>query len=122
MASLIPEYYELLANKKAIEDRIAAIEGNPQFAKEREFGDKLKSLMGEYDKSAAQVLSILDPDRVQAAPKSRRKRSPSVEKVYTNPHDGQQVTRSGGPFPQLMKEWIEKYGRETVDSWAAPVA
>ena len=87
--------------------------------KEIEFEEKLKTLMGKYDKSLRDVIAILDPAPrkggapAAAAPKQRRAR---VVKVYHNPHTGELIETKGGNHRGL-KAWKEQYGAATVDSW-----
>lgn len=121
MANLIHDYLELLAKRNALDAQIAAIETNPEFARQREFNDKLQALMQDYGKNANQVLSILDPSRSQASPRVERATRTFKKKVYTNPQTGEQVHRAGGPFPSLLKSWMEAHGKEEVESWAKEV-
>ncbi|EKY4114284.1 TPA: histone-like nucleoid-structuring protein, MvaT/MvaU family [Pseudomonas aeruginosa] len=121
MANLIHEYLELVAKRNALDAQIAAIEANPEFAHQREFNDKLQALMQDYGKNANQVLSILDPSRSQASPRAERATRTFKKKVYTNPQTGEQVHRAGGPFPSLLKSWMDAHGKEEVESWAKEV-
>ncbi len=74
--------------------------------------------MKEYDKSAADVLALLDPKPVaatstQAPGTARRKRK---LKVYKNPNTGEVVETRGGN-QKTLKAWKEEHGDETVESW-----
>ena len=113
---------EINATEKAIKEQLAQLESLKNDAglkKEIEFEEKLKTLMGKYDKSLRDVIAILDPAPrkggapAAAAPKQRRAR---VVKVYHNPHTGELIETKGGNHRGL-KAWKEEYGAATVDSW-----
>ena len=113
---------EFRAAEKALQEQLAQLESLKNDAglkKEIEFEEKLKTLMGKYDKSLRDVIAILDPAPrkgcapAAAAPKQRRAR---VVKVYHNPHTGELIETKGGNHRGL-KAWKEQYGAATVDSW-----
>ena len=113
---------EFRAAEKALQEQLAQLESLKNDAglkKEIEFEEKLKTLMGKYDKSLRDVIAILDPAPrkggapAAAAPKQRRAR---VVKVYHNPHTGELIETKGGNHRGL-KAWKEQYGASTVESW-----
>ena len=113
---------EFRAAEKALQEQLAQLESLKNDAglkKEIEFEEKLKTLMGKYDKSLRDVIAILDPAPrkggapAAAAPKQRRAR---VVKVYHNPHTGELIETKGGNHRGL-KAWKEQYGGATVESW-----
>ncbi|MBY8952825.1 transcriptional regulator [Pseudomonas sp. PA-1-2A] len=113
---------EFRAAEKALQEQLAQLESLKNDAglkKEIEFEEKLKTLMGKYDKSLRDVIAILDPAPrkggapAASAPKQRRAR---VVKVYHNPHTGELIETKGGNHRGL-KAWKEQYGAATVDSW-----
>ncbi|MEX5592733.1 histone-like nucleoid-structuring protein, MvaT/MvaU family [Pseudomonas orientalis] len=113
---------EFRAAEKALQEQLAQLESLKNDAglkKEIEFEEKLKKLMGSYDKSLRDVIAILDPNPAKrgatpaAAPKQRRAR---VVKVYQNPHTGELIETKGGNHRGL-KAWKEEHGAATVDSW-----
>ena len=113
---------EFRAAEKALQEQLAQLESLKNDAglkKEIEFEEKLKTLMGKYDKSLRDVIAILDPAPrkggapAAAAPKQRRAR---VVNVYHNPHTGELIETKGGNHRGL-KAWKEQYGAATVDSW-----
>ena len=113
---------EFRAAEKALQEQLAQLESLKNDAglkKEIEFEEKLKTLMGKYDKSLRDVIAILDPAPrkggapAAAAPKQRRA---LVVKVYHNPHTGELIETKGGNHRGL-KAWKEQYGAATVDSW-----
>ena len=113
---------EFRAAEKALQEQLAQLESLKNDAglkKEIEFEEKLKTLMGKYDKSLRDVIAILDPAPrkggapAAAAPKQRRAR---VVKGYHNPPTGELIETKGGNHRGL-KAWKEQYGAATVDSW-----
>ena len=76
--------------------------------------------MEQYGKSVKDVIAIIDPDnkisapvRTTSAPAKRARRV----KQYKNPHTGEVIKTKGGNHKEL-KAWKEKYGADTVESWA----
>uniref|UniRef100_UPI0025C4919D histone-like nucleoid-structuring protein, MvaT/MvaU family n=1 Tax=Halomonas sp. TaxID=1486246 RepID=UPI0025C4919D len=91
---------------------------------ELEFKDRLESLMKEFDKSAADVIAMLDPKPAGSAPKAasapagaRRKRK---LKIYKNPNTGEVVETRGGNH-KTLKAWKDEYSSDTVESWLVRV-
>lgn len=112
---------EFRAAELALKQQLAQLEylkNDVGLKQEIEFEQKLKELLGSYDKSLRDVIAILDPSAYAtgatlAGPKRRRAR---VVKVYHNPHTGELIETKGGNHRGL-KDWKRKYGVETVDSW-----
>lgn len=97
------------------------MKGDKGLEQEIEFETKLRTLLGEYNKSLKDIISILDPHArfkpSKAAPaplKSTRK--PRAVKHYKNPHTGEVVETKGGNH-KTLKEWKAEYGSDTVESW-----
>lgn len=116
--SLIHEYRSTEEAIKELQSRLAQLSNDDRLKTELEFEEKLRKLMGEYQKSLRDVINLLDPhpaksSRQQAAPKIRRARA---VKVYQNPHTGELIETKGGNHRGL-KAWKEQYGAATVDSW-----
>jgi hypothetical protein len=112
---------EFRAAEKALQEQLAQLESLKNDAglkKEIEFEQKLQSLMGTYDKSLRDIISILDPNPAasSAAPAGPKRRRARVIKVYHNPHTGELIETKGGNHRGL-KSWKEQYGAATVDSW-----
>lgn len=112
---------EFRAIEKALQEQLAqldALKNDSGLKKEIEFEEKLRALMGEYDKGVREIIAILDPSASAAAPAKpaptpRRQRS---LKVYKNPETGEVVETRGGNH-KVLKAWKEQYGGEAVESW-----
>ncbi|HBN9860912.1 histone-like nucleoid-structuring protein, MvaT/MvaU family [Pseudomonas aeruginosa] len=113
---------EFRAAEKALAEQLAYLESlknDGALKKEIEFEQKLTALMGEYSKSLADVVAILDPAsssrkgvRAAAAP-ARRARA---TKVYKNPNTGEVVETKGGNH-KVLKAWKAEHGNDVVESW-----
>jgi hypothetical protein len=119
--SKLAEYRQL---ERHLAEQLAALEamkGDKSFEQEIEFESKLRSLLGEYNKSLKDVIAILDPQagfrpgKTTAAP-VKGTRKPRAVKVYKNPHTGEVVETKGGNH-KTLKEWKAEYGSDTVESW-----
>lgn len=97
------------------------MKGDKGLEQEIEFESKLRTLLGEYNKSLKDVVSILDPQDLsngRKAPADPKKatRKPRELKTYKNPHSGETIQTKGGNHT-LMKAWKAEHGAETVESW-----
>jgi len=115
--SLIQEYRQTEEAIKELQERLAKIQSDERFQREREFEGQLRDLLGAYGKSLRDVISILDPQPAlgQVRQESKRKRR---MKVYRNPHTEEVIETKGGNHRQL-KAWKEKYGADEVEGWAS---
>lgn len=118
--NLINEYLELEKTVKAAMERMAIIEQDPLFAREREFEVKLRALMGENHKSLRDIINILDPESSRpAAFKNAETKARKARAVltYVNPHDGSVVETKGGNH-KTLRAWSAQYGKDVVKGWA----
>ncbi len=83
--SLINEYRATEEAIKELQERLKSLEQDDKLKKELEFEEKLRTLMGTYQKSLRDVISLLDPDakigkstRTAKAPAGKRARSSST--------------------------------------------
>ncbi|QFT86794.1 hypothetical protein FIU88_17755 (plasmid) [Halomonas sp. THAF12] len=113
--SMLSRYSQLEQEAAEIRKKLQALEESPQFQQEKEFLDKLKSLMNEYDKSPGEVISTLAPEPTSESPSIKRRKKRKL-KVYKNPETGEVVETRGGN-QKTLKAWKDQYGSETVDSW-----
>lgn len=121
--SLLNEYMKKEQLLKQLRDELQQLEQDQRLKGELEFKEKLEQLMHAHDKTAADVIDILDPGDGQSATRqssssesqgaSRRKRK---LKVYRNPHTGEVVETRGGN-QKTLKAWKEEYGNDTVEQW-----
>jgi hypothetical protein len=99
---------------------LEALKGDAGLQKEIEFETKLRTLLGEYDKSLSDAVSILDPKTLtKTAPISQKPaRRARAVKVYNNPHNGEVVETKGGNH-KTLKQWKGEYGSDVVESWVS---
>lgn len=119
--SLINEYRATEEAIKELQERLEKMNGNEALAKEIEFEEKLRGLMGEYGKSLRDIIAILDPDyrkqdNRKQTPVQTKVRAPREVKRYVNPHSGAVVETKGGNH-KTLKEWKQEHGAQEVESW-----
>lgn len=121
--SKLAEFRQL---ERHLAEQMAALEamkGDKGLEQEIEFESKLRTLLGEYNKSLRDIVSILDPQggfepsKAAAAP-VKGTRKPRAMKLYKNPHSGEVVETKGGNH-KILKEWKAEHGADTVESWLA---
>ncbi|MCK0753556.1 histone-like nucleoid-structuring protein, MvaT/MvaU family [Chromohalobacter japonicus] len=117
MSSLLTKYAEKERQLEALKAELEKLEQDERLKKEVAFKEQLEALMQEFDKTAKDVLELLQPSsastQASSSTATRRKRK---LKIYQNPHTGEEVqTRSGNQ--KVLKAWKEEYGADTVESW-----
>lgn len=121
--SKLAEYRQLERHLAEQLQALEAMKGDKALEQEIEFESKLRELLGEYNKSLKDIISILDPQvssrpgKAQVAP-AKASRKPRSVKLYKNPHSGEVVETKGGNH-KTLKQWKAEYGAETVESWVA---
>lgn len=98
---------------------LEALKGDAGLQQEIEFESKLRSLLGEYNKSLKDVVSILDSQvstRKASVVPVKSTRKARALKVYKNPHSGEVVETKGGNH-RTLNEWKKEYGSDAVKSW-----
>ena len=116
--SMLQEYRQIEETIRELNERLQSLSNDDKLKKEIEFEEKLRTLMGQYNKSLKDVVAILDPDnKVGAGKKSAGgvKRARKV-KQYKNPNTGEVIETKGGNH-KTLKAWKEQYGAEKVESW-----
>lgn len=116
--SLLSEYMKKEQLLKQISEELKQLEGDQRLKTELAFKERLEALMKEFDKSAADVIEVLDPSPQSSGSKSqagagRRKRK---LKIYKNPQTGEVVETRGGNH-KMLKAWKDEHGADTVESW-----
>nr|WP_297458673.1 histone-like nucleoid-structuring protein, MvaT/MvaU family [uncultured Halomonas sp.] len=118
--SLLSEYMRKEQQLKQLSEELKQLEGDQRLKSELDFKERLEKLMKEFDKSASDVIELLDPkpqspgNKPQAAPAgARRKRK---LKIYKNPKTGEVVETRGGN-QKTLKAWKDEHGNDTVESW-----
>ena len=119
--SLINEYRATEEAIKELQARLKNLSQDDKLKKELEFEGKLRTLMGEYQKSLRDIIALLDPEAktakgVRAAKPAVVKRARKV-KQYKNPHSGEVIETKGGNH-KILKEWKAKWGADVVEGWA----
>lgn len=119
--SLINEYRATEDAIKELQERLKNLSQDDKLKKELEFEGKLRALMGEYQKSLRDIISLLDPDaksskNVRTGKPAAVKRARKV-KQYKNPNNGEVIETKGGNH-KTLKEWKAKWGGDVVESWA----
>lgn len=121
--SLLSEYMQMEQQLKQLQENMEKLQNDKRLKAELEFKEKLEALMREFDKSATDVITLLDPKSTRAAaPKAavaggRRKRK---LKIYKNPNTGEVVETRGGN-QKTLKAWKDEHGNDTVESWLVRV-
>ena len=118
--SMLQQYRQIEDTIRELSEKLKSLSNDDKLKKEIEFEKKLAALMEQYGKSVKDVIAIIDPDnkisapvRTTSAPAKRARRV----KQYKNPHTGEVIKTKGGNHKEL-KAWKEKYGADTVESWA----
>jgi hypothetical protein len=117
--SKLAEFRQL---EKKLAEQLQALEvlkGDASLKKEIEFESKLRDLLVKYGYGLKDVISLLDPQagrRVSIVEPKAGSRKPRQVKAYKNPHTREVVETKGGNH-KTLKEWKDKYGSDTVESW-----
>ncbi|MBD3897797.1 DNA binding protein [Halomonas sp. ML-15] len=118
--SLLSAYMQKEQLLKQLTEELHNMESDQRLKAELEFKEKLEALMKEFDKSAADVIDLLDPKpanksaaKAPTAAGGRRKRK---LKIYKNPNTGEVVETRGGN-QKTLKAWKDEFGGDTVESW-----
>ena len=121
--SLINEYRATEEAIKELQARLQSLSQDDKLQTELEFEGKLRTLMGEYQKSLRDITALLDPDaKLNKAPRgpiaktTGSKRARKV-KQYKNPNNGEVIETKGGNH-KILKEWKAKWGGDVVEGWA----
>ncbi|EWG97857.1 histone-like nucleoid-structuring protein, MvaT/MvaU family [Halomonas sp. BC04] len=122
--SLLSEFMQKEQQLKQLQAEMDRLQNDDRLKAELEFKDKLEALMREFNKSSADVISLLDPQgnkpaaaKASAAGGGRRKRK---LKIYKNPNTGEVVETRGGN-QKTLKAWKDEHGSDTVESWLVRV-
>lgn len=120
--SLINEYRQTEEAIKELQSRLENMKGDGGLQREMEFEEKLRALMGEYQKSLRDISALLDPQGVSTKVKNAKAptgntRQPRRVKRFKNPHTGEVIETKGGNH-KTLKEWKAEHGSDNVESWA----
>lgn len=124
MSSLLSNYMQMEQQLKQLQSELDKLQNDDRLKAELEFKEKLEALMREFDKSAADVIALLNPKPAAqasaAAPASGGTRRKRKLKIYKNPHTGEVVETRGGN-QKTLKAWKDEHGSETVETWLVRV-
>ncbi len=112
--SIINKYREKERLMRQLQEELQAMEEKQELKQELAFKTAIEDVLKQFDKSESELIALFagDDDSAEAG-KTRRKRTPSV---YKNPQTGEEITVRGGRQKDYQ-EWIQKYGKETVQGW-----
>ncbi|EHA15236.1 MULTISPECIES: histone-like nucleoid-structuring protein, MvaT/MvaU family [Halomonadaceae] len=112
--SILREYQQLQEQSKSLREQLISLERREDFKRESAFFNRLKSLMVDYNKSALDVVKLINAEEgICESPARRKKRK---IKVYRNPYDWEIVETRGGNH-KTLRAWKDQHGAEVVDSW-----
>ncbi|WP_086480461.1 histone-like nucleoid-structuring protein, MvaT/MvaU family [Oceanospirillum sanctuarii] len=112
--SIINKYREKERLMRQLQEELQAMEEKQELKQELAFKTAIEDVLKQFDKSESDLIALFAGDEdVAEAGKSRRKRTPSV---YKNPQTGEEITVRGGRQKDYQ-EWIQQYGKETVQGW-----
>ncbi|MEQ6889504.1 histone-like nucleoid-structuring protein, MvaT/MvaU family [Halomonas sp. CS7] len=124
MSSMLSNYMQMEQQLKQLQSELDKLQNDDRLKSELEFKEKLEALMREFDKSAADVIELLNPKPAAqsgaAAPASGGTRRKRKLKIYKNPHTGEVVETRGGN-QKTLKAWKDEHGSDAVESWLVRV-
>src|SRR5690554_1374257 len=121
--SILSEFMHKEQQLKQLQAELDRMQNDDRLKAELEFKEKLEALMSEFDKSAAQVIALLDPQGSKSAaarPAATGVRRKRKLKIYKNPNNGEVVETRGGNH-KTLKMWKDEHGSDTVESWVVRV-
>ncbi len=121
--SLLNTYMEKEQQLKQLQEELEKLKNDERLKAELDFKNHLEALMREFNKSAAEVIKLLDPTPTAYKSYSSTKstgRAKRKLKIYKNPNTGEVVETRGGN-QKTLKIWKDEYGAETVESWLVRV-
>ncbi len=118
--SILTTYLQKEQQLKQLQEELKQLESNEGFKADLEFKSQLEDLMKQYEKSAADVLSLLNPTPGAATSKDGGGQRKRKLRIYKNPTTGEVVeARSGNQ--KTLKAWKAEFGEEAVESWLVRV-
>ncbi|MDZ7852291.1 MAG: histone-like nucleoid-structuring protein, MvaT/MvaU family [Halomonas sp.] len=117
--SFLNTYLQKEEQLKQLQEELKKMENDERLKSELDFKNHLETLMREFDKSAADVIKLLDPTQSTSKGSSGSTGSGRAKrklKIYKNPNTGEVVETRGGN-QKTLKAWKDEYGSETVEGW-----
>ncbi len=111
---LINEYRQKEKLLRQLQDELTALADREDLKKELAFKEAIEEVMNRFEKTDSDVLELFSKYEVaETAQKTRRKRTPTK---YKNPETGEVIEVRGGR-QKNYQDWIQQYGKETVQGW-----
>ncbi|WP_089714976.1 histone-like nucleoid-structuring protein, MvaT/MvaU family [Halomonas daqiaonensis] len=110
-------YLQKEQHLKQLQEELDKLKNDERLKTELDFKYHLETLMREFDKSAADVIKLLDPTQEAGQGSSIANGSGRAKrklKIYKNPNTGETVETRGGN-QKTLKAWKDEYGSETVE-------
>ncbi|MHB0777680.1 histone-like nucleoid-structuring protein, MvaT/MvaU family [Halomonas sp. WWR20] len=116
MSKLFHSYQEKQRLVQQLSEELKQMEDDNRLKQEIEFKEKLEGLMTEFNKSAKDVLDILNPGQEPVTPEKAAGRRKRKLKIYENPHT-KEIVKTRGGNQKTLKAWKDEHGAETVENW-----
>lgn len=116
--SILSSYVQKEQQLKKLQDELDRLKNDDRLKAELQFKEQLEALMREFDKSAAEVINLLDPQQSasKASSTTNTGRAKRKLKIYKHPDTGEVVETRGGN-QKTLKAWKDEHGAETVEGW-----
>jgi len=116
--SLLNTYIQKEQQLKQLQEELDRLKNDDRLKIELDFKNHLETLMREFDKSAADVIKLLDPKQAAGSSVTGKGsgRAKRKLKIYKNPNTGEVVETRGGN-QKTLKQWKDEHGAETVEGW-----
>ncbi|MBS8269530.1 H-NS histone [Halomonas litopenaei] len=116
--SILTTYVQKEQQLKQLQEDLDRLKNDDRLKAELQFKDKLEALMREFDKSASEVIKLLNPQQgiAKASSTTRTGRAKRKLKIYKNPNTGEVVETRGGN-QKTLNAWKNEYGSDTVEGW-----
>jgi hypothetical protein len=120
---LVVEYRAIEAELQEKLQQLQLLSESAEFQREMKFENALRALMQEYSFTESAVLNIIGreatPQRVKKVAGPKPAANGDYERTFVNPNTGERVTVRRMNH-QLIREWVARYGKETVLLWQQP--
>ncbi|MGM0985091.1 MAG: histone-like nucleoid-structuring protein, MvaT/MvaU family [Pseudomonadota bacterium] len=116
--SILNTYLQKEQQLKQLQEELENLKNDERLKTELDFKNHLEDLMREFDKSASDVIKLLNPKQAtaNASGTTSTGRAKRKLKIYKNPNTGEVIETRGGN-QKTLKAWKEEYGAETVEGW-----
>lgn len=117
MPNPIKRHENLVQEQDRIQKERKDLENSDSYQNAIAFKEAIEKVMTEHGKTEKDLLELYGDSVAKKTSKSPKKAKKTMPlKCYRNPHTEEEVEARSFKNAKL-KEWEEKYGRETVESW-----